>query len=287
MTKYGFLGLGIMGLPMAKNLLASGCALTVWNRSGEKCAPLVEAGAKQADTPAAVVAASDITFAMVAGPEASRELFFMENGVQVAIEEGKGYVDSTTVDPGTSLELHQAISERGGRFLEAPVSGSRKPAKDGNLIFLCAGHSSLYQECLQPFEVMGRKSFFLEEVGNAARMKLVINMIMGTMMAGFSEGLALGAKSGLQPAQIIEVLRHGTIGNPMFALKGPLMIEDTFTTAFPLKYMQKDMRLALELGDELAQSLPVSGTANANYIRSRNLGFGDEDFSAILKAILS
>jgi len=285
MKKYGFLGIGIMGKAMCANLLNAGFEVTVWNRSIERCSPLIDMGAEQGNSPAEVVAKCDITFAMVSDPAAAESLCFGENGVLAGISAGKGYIDVSTVDPETAMKIGKAIQEKGGRFLEAPVSGSKKPAEDGTLVFLCAGDQTLYDESIPALQVMGKKSFYFPETGQGAQMKLVINMIMGSMMTAVSEGLALGDKIGLSMTSVLEVLAQGAINNPMFQLKGPLMADGNFTPAFPLKHMQKDMRLALLMGDSSGQPLNTAAAANNAFIKARNEGFGDEDFSAVLKAI--
>ena len=285
MKKYGFLGLGIMGKAMARNLLAAGLDVTVWNRTPEKCAPLLSLGAHQGNSPAEVAAQCDITFAMVSDPAAATSLCFDSGGVLEGIGQGKGYIDISTVDPLTAIRIAGAVESRGGRFLEAPVSGSKKPAEDGNLVFLCAGHDSLYREATPALELMGKKSYYFQNVGQGAQMKLVINMIMGTMMTAFAEGLCLGSRAGLQLTDILDVLTQGAIDNPMFRLKGPQMVQSNFATAFPLKHMQKDMRLALQLGDACGQPLCTAASANSCYIRARESGGADQDFSAVLQAV--
>ena len=287
MIKYGFLGIGIMGKAMAVNLLNAGFDLTVWNRTAEKCAPLVKLGAKQGKTAADVVAGCDITFGMVSDPAAANSLCFSKDGVLEGISAGKSYIDVSTVDTGTSISIHNAIKEKGGRFLEAPVSGSKQPAEDGTLVFLCSGDASLYKDAEPALDIMGKKSFYFPQIGQGAQMKLVINMIMGTMMTAFAEGLALGDKAGLQKTDIIDVIAQGAINNPMFQLKGPLMTAGNFTTAFPLQHMQKDMRLALMLGDTYSQPLHTSSAANNAYIMARQAGCSEEDFSAVIKSIKS
>ncbi len=285
MTKYGFLGIGIMGKAMAANLLQAGLDVTVWNRSRNKCTPLVDLGAQLGETAADVVSKCDITFAMVSDPAAAEDLCFGKDGVLDAISEGKSYVDISTVDPKTSIKIGTAIGKKGGRFLEAPVSGSKKPAEDGALVFLCSGDQSLYQDASEALQVMGKKSFYFSEIGQGAQMKLVINMIMGTTMVAFAEGLSLGEKIGLGKPDIFDVLAQGAINNPMFQLKGPLMAEGNYATAFPLKHMQKDMRLALLLGDKHAQPLSTSSAANTAFIDAKSNGCSDEDFSAVMKVI--
>lgn len=285
MPKYGFLGLGIMGAPMAANLVRAGHELTVWNRTPGKCAPLVELGAQQAATAAEAVAASDITFAMLADPAAAERVVFDSAGVLEGMSAGKGYVDMSTVDEITSRNIAAGIRAAGGRFLEAPVSGTRKPAEDGTLIILAAGSEPLYDEAAPLLDLLGKKRLYLGEVGQAARMKLVVNMIMGGMMSSFCEGLALGAKGGLESGAILDVLAAGALANPMFAGKGNLIVQGDFSPAFPLKHMQKDLRLAVELGDILGQSLPSAGAANKVFTRARTEDLGDEDFCAVFKTV--
>ena len=287
MKKYGFLGLGIMGSAMAANLIGAGLDVTVWNRTRDKCLPLVEQGANLGGSPAEVTAQCDITFAMVSDPAAATALFFDNGGVAEGIGPGRGYVDVSTVDPATSQRIAETVKAKGGRFLEAPVSGSKKPAEDGTLVFLCSGDESLYRDAEPALQLMGKKSFYFKQIGQGAQMKLVINMIMGTMMTAFGEGLALGDKAGLAMTDILEVLTQGAIDNPMFRLKGPQMAQNNFATAFPLKHMQKDMRLALQMADAYGQPLFTAGAANNLYIKTREAGGADEDFSAVFKAIIS
>lgn len=285
MQKYGFLGIGIMGRAMVANLLHAGYEVIVWNRTDERCDPLIDMGAVRGSSPAAVVAVSDITFAMVSDPAAAEALCFGTNGVLAGMTAEKGYIDISTVDPETSKKICKAIQDKGGRYLEAPVSGSKKPAEDGTLIFLCAGDESLYTEAGPALTVMGKKSFYFPEVGQGAQMKLIINMIMGSMMTAFAEGLSLGEKVGLPMSDVLDVLAQGAVNNPMFQLKGPLMAKGKYSPAFPLKHMQKDMRLALLLGDQCGQALFTASAANNAYIKAKKSGYGDEDFSAVLKAI--
>jgi len=285
MANYGFLGLGIMGSAMAKNLVQAGHAVTVWNRTAEKCQPLVELGGKQAATPRDVAAACDVTFAMLADPVAAREVFFGTQGVLAGIGGGRGYVDMSTVDDCTSRPIGTAVSDAGGRFLEAPVSGTKKPAEDGTLIILAAGDRSLYEEVQPAFDVMGKMCPYFDTVGQGARMKLVVNMIMGGMMTALCEGIALGLKGGLDGKRILEVLENGALASPMVKGKGSMILKGEFPTSFPLKHMQKDMRLAVALGDYLYQPLHTAAAANETFKNACKYGLAEEDFTAVFKAI--
>ncbi|MFD1382397.1 NAD(P)-dependent oxidoreductase [Rhodanobacter aciditrophus] len=285
MASYGFLGLGIMGKAMALNLLKAGFDVTVWNRSPEACAELIEQGAKQGKSPKDVAAQCDITFAMVSDPEAAKAIALGENGVTKGIGEGRGYVDMSTVDDDTSKAIEAAIQTAGGRFLEAPVSGTKQPAIDGTLIILAAGDESLYQDALPCFEVMGKMAPYLGPIGQGANMKLVVNMVMGSMLTAFSEGMSLAQKSGLDANQLLEVLANGAMANPMFKVKGQMLLDDNYATSFPLKHMQKDMRLAIALGDKLDQPLPTAAAANELFKQARKEGCADQDIAAVYKVV--
>ncbi len=281
----GFLGMGIMGKPMARNLLNNGFELVVWNRDAAQCKTMVDAGAVAELSPARVVAAADVTFAMLADPSAAENVCFGPNGVLETMQEGKSYVDFSTVDDFTSKNIAEAIIECGGRYLEAPVSGSKSPAENGQLIILAGGDRSLFDELEQPFRALSKKTIYLGEVGQAARMKLVINMIMGGMMGVFCEGLALGEKCSLKTNEILDILSFGALANSMFASKGAQIMAKDFSPAFPLKHLQKDMRLAVELGEESGQCLNISESVLETFSAAVASGLGDEDFCAVGKSL--
>ncbi|XP_065866872.1 glyoxylate/succinic semialdehyde reductase 2, chloroplastic [Euphorbia lathyris] len=284
-ARIGFLGLGIMGSPMAQNLIKVGCDVTVWNRTKSKCDPLISLGAKYKPSPEEVAAACDVTFAMLADPESAVEVACGKNGATVGMSPGKGYVDVSTVDGGTSKLIGGQIKATGASFLEAPVSGSKKPAEDGQLIFLTAGDKSLYEIAAPFLDIMGKSRFFLGEVGNGAAMKLVVNMVMGSMMASFSEGLLLSEKVGLDPNVLVEVVSQGAISAPMYSMKGPSMIKSQYPTAFPLKHQQKDLRLALGLAESVSQPTPIAAATNELYKVAKSHGLSDSDFSAVIEAL--
>ncbi|WJX69774.1 Glyoxylate/succinic semialdehyde reductase 2, chloroplastic, variant 2 [Trifolium repens] len=285
--RVGFLGLGIMGTPMAQNLIKAGVDLTVWNRTKSKCDPLISLGAKYKPSPEEVAASCDLTFAMLADPQSAVDVACGKHGAANGMGPGKGYVDVSTVDVDTSKLINGKIKSTGALFLEAPVSGSKKPAEDGQLIFLTAGDKSLYETVASLLDIMGKSRFYLGDVGNGAAMKLVVNMIMGSMMASFSEGLLLSEKVGLDPKVLVEVISQGAISAPMYSMKGPSMIQSNYPTAFPLKHQQKDLRLALGLAESVSQPIPIAAAANELYKVAKSHGYSDEDFSAVMEALKS
>ncbi|CAO2840215.1 unnamed protein product [Amaranthus hypochondriacus] len=285
--RVGFLGIGIMGSPMAQNLIKAGCDVTVWNRTKSKCDPLISLGAVYKPSPEDVAASCDVTFAMLADPESAVDVACGEHGAANGMGPGKGYVDVSTVDAETSKLINERITGTGASFLEAPVSGSKKPAEDGQLIFLTAGDQSLYNKVAPLLDIMGKARFYLGDVGKGAAMKLVVNMVMGSMMASFSEGLLLSDKVGLDPSVLVEVISQGAISAPMYKLKGPSMIQSQYPTAFPLKHQQKDLRLALGLAESVSQSIPLAAAANELYKVAKSRGLSDHDFSAVIEALKS
>ncbi|XP_049268107.1 LOW QUALITY PROTEIN: putative oxidoreductase GLYR1 homolog [Rhipicephalus sanguineus] len=260
--KFGFLGLGNMGQGMVKNLINSGHHITVWNRTPSKCRDFVKAGAYKGLTPADVVAASDITFCCVSNSHAAKEMVFGNCGVLHEIKDNKGYVEMTSIDPDTSQDISEAIMLRGGRYLEAPVSGSKKPAEDGTLIILAAGDRSLFNDCASCFEAIGRHAFYLGEVGNGSKMSLILNMLLGTTLAGLAEAMALCDRAELSQKDLLEILELGDLNSAVISQKGQAIIEGTFATNMPLQHLQKDLCLAIGIGDQLEQPLPVTAAAN-------------------------
>lgn len=282
----GFIGLGIMGSAMATNLLKAGFNLKVWNRSIDKCTPLINLGATSAVSPRLLAESCDVVITMMATPAAVQSVRDGDEGVVAGLSAGKGYLDMSTVDVNTSMQSARLAKEKGALFLEAPVAGSRKPAEDATLTIMAAGDRELYDSSLPVLEKMGKKIMFLGETGNAARMKLANNLVMSGVLTALCEGIALAAGSGLDASQLLEVLDSGAVANPMFRMKGPqIAAGGDFPAAFPLKHMQKDLRLALQLAEEVGQPLFATATINEIYKAALARGLGDQDFAAVCRVI--
>lgn len=282
----GFAGLGIMGSAMAANLVKAGLSVTVWNRSADKCAPMADMGAAVVDSPRALADRCDIVIAMLANPQAVVSVRDGADGIIAGLTAGKGYLDMSTVDADTSLESARLALKKGARFLEAPVAGSRKPAEDATLTIMAAGDRDLYDTALPVLEKMGKKVMFLGKAGQAARMKLANNLVMCGALTALCEGLALASASGLDTAQLLEILDSGAVSNPMFRLKGPLIAANRdYPAAFPLKHMQKDLRLALRLAEESGQPLFAAATIHELYKSALSAGLADSDFAAVGRVI--
>lgn len=284
-TKVGFIGLGIMGNGMCNRLLAGSSSLVIWNRSSDKCDQLKSKYSDRvtvASTPAEVIAACDITFCMLSTPEACKDVYTSDNGILKGVTQGKRIIDCATVNAEDMEWSCKEVTSRGGVFVEAPVSGSKGPAESGQLIFMAAGDQKLIEDAKEYFALMGKATHNLgASVGAASKMKLVINSIMGNMLACFSEGLHLAEASDLPTSSFLEIISQGAINTPMFAMKGPKMIAGDHTPNFPLKHAWKDIRFAIDLSKQLGVDCAMSSTASTIYQKADEEGLGDLDFSAI------
>ncbi len=286
MAKVGFIGLGIMGEPMCRNVLAKGHDVTVYNRTPAKMGPLVAAGAKAAASLADLVRRSDVTITMVSDPVAVHDVVTAKGGLLTALSPGKTYIDMTTVSPETSRGIARLVRETGADYLEAPVLGSRKPATDGTLVILTGGDPEVSRRMEPLLLAMGSRVIPMGETGMAAHMKLIINQILGTVLCVFAEGALAGMEAGLSAEKILDVVGNSVVACPAIRLKGPDMLDErVFTPNFPLKHAHKDMRLAAETGKKAGVPTPVTDAACGLFAIARDKGFGDRDISAVVRAL--
>lgn len=286
MAKVGFIGLGIMGEPMCRNVLAGGHDVVVYNRTPAKMAPLVEAGAKAASSLAELVRRSEVVITMVSDPAAVRDVVTARGGLLSALSPGMTYIDMTTVSPETSREIAILVRGTGASFLEAPVLGSRRPAAEGTLVILTGGDAEVSLRSEPLLRTMGRKVVHMGDTGMAAHMKLIINQIMGTLLCVFAEAALTGITAGLPAEKILEVIEDSVVASPAIRAKGPDMLgERVFTPHFPLKHAHKDMRLAVEAGRKAGVPTPVTKAAFDLFDAALSGGFGDRDISAVLHGL--
>jgi 3-hydroxyisobutyrate dehydrogenase-like beta-hydroxyacid dehydrogenase len=297
----GFIGIGIMGEGMAARLLEGNIAgtddkpLIIWNRTKAKAEEFATKYSAYKvivkDTAKEVVQDCDVTYSMLSTPEASQQVFYdAEGGVLAGITAGKSIVDCATLAEEDMTKMNEAVLAKGGHFLEAPVSGSKVPAAQGQLIFLCAGSKTLFDSVVDNgLNVMGKAShFFSDTVGFGTRAKLVVNSLMGTMVAAFSEGIALAENVGLDASTMIQVISQGAIASPVYALKGPKMIAHDHAPNFPLKHAHKDMKLASDMAKNAGVEYSVMDTAEALFAKARDdmeLNVADLDFSAVFECV--
>lgn len=283
--KIGFMGLGIMGTPMAANLLKAGYPVMVYNRSPEKAAPLAKQGAGLASHPKALARATDVVIAMVTGPEALQDLLWGPDGAGGAFSHRKVFINMGTVSPRHTRELARELEPTGVIFIDAPVSGTKKPAEDGALIILAGGPRDQVDELSPVLLAMGKKVIYCGPAGQGSMMKMCINLLVGLMIEGFAEVLNLAKLGGLSLEAVLDTVYSGALNCGMFQIKAPNFLNNTYPPAFPLKHMTKDAKFIVDTAFELGAPAPAAHTILQLYRTGVAQGWGDEDISAIAKVL--
>jgi 3-hydroxyisobutyrate dehydrogenase-like beta-hydroxyacid dehydrogenase len=284
-AKVGFMGLGIMGAPMAANILKAGYPLAVYNRTAAKAEPLAKLGANVAPTPKALAQESDLIIAMVTGPEALYDLLFGPEGAAAAFGPEQVFINMSSVSPSFTLELAKQLAPTAIRFVDAPVSGTKKPAVDAQLVILAGGNRQRVQELEPLFLTMGKKVTYCGRIGQGSMMKMFINLLLGLMMEGFAEALNFGRLGGLDLEAMLEVVASGAMNAPMFQVKAPNIRDKNYPPAFPLKHLCKDAKFVLDTAYELGAPVPAGQMLLHLYRLGVARGWGDEDISAIMRVM--
>jgi len=279
--KIGFIGLGLMGLRMAGNLLKKGNELIVFNRSVEKAKSLVEKGAVLAGSPAEVGKETNIIFTMLSEPDVVKEIAFGSNGFIDSMKAGSIWIDCSTVNPSFTKNMAQKARQKNIRFIDAPVSGTVTPAEKGELTFFIGGEPDDVEECRPLFEAMGNKIVYMGEISKGASMKMVINLLLAQAMASFSEGMALGESLGIPKERLLELLPGGPAVAPFISGKKEKIRTDNFEPEFPLKWMLKDCRLASKTGYENDIHLYLANVVKEIYQHAAKRGYAEKDFSSV------
>jgi len=259
MKKLGFIGLGVMGRPMARNLLAAGYPLTVWNRTRSRMDELVSLGAAAASSPREVAERSDVVITMVTDSPDVEEVVLGPSGVIEGARPGMTVIDMSTISPRVARRVAEVLAEKGVRMLDAPVSGGDVGAREGTLSIMVGGPEEAFRECLPILEVLGRKVTYMGGSGMGQTAKLCNQVICVLNIEAVCEGLMLGARAGLDLGRLLEVVTAGAAGSWMLSNLGPKMVRRDFEPGFRVSHQQKDLRLALSEAAELG--LPLPGTA--------------------------
>ena len=285
MTRVAILGVGVMGGGMARRLLAAGFQLTVWNRTPERANPLEQEGAVRAATPRDAAADADVILSMVADDEASRAVWTGTAGALDAARQGVLLIESSTLSPSWVEELARRASQRDCHFLEAPVTGSRTHAAEGQLLFLAGGDAGVLERARSLLAVLGRGVVHLGPVGSGARMKLINNFVCGVQTAALAEAITLIERSGLALDAALTILRNGAPGSPLVNAVAPRMATRDYTVAFMLALMRKDLTYAIAEGESKGVALSTAGAARRLFDAALQSGWGQLDFSAVIEAV--
>src|ERR1700751_593285 len=283
--KISYIGLGTMGSGMVSNLLKAGYELTVWNRSVERNKPFARKGARVADTPANAARDVDVVMYSLSNDQAVEEVVIGANGILNGIKAGQIAIDMSTVLPATSLLEHEAYSKRGADFLDAPVFGSKKEAADAKLWIMAAGKRDAFEKVKPVLQHLGQTVHYFGKNGNAAAMKLVGNLIVALEMEALAEGLVLAQKAGLDLNTVMEVVKVADFRSPLLVSNGQNILKRGFSTSFALKLMLKDADLIEKFAESLHSPIPALRVAEKNLASAVALGFGNENASALIKAL--
>lgn len=274
----GWIGLGNMGTPMARRLLAAGLPVTAYNRSPAKAEALRAEGATVAPTPAAVLDAAQVVFLMVSDDQAIRELFTGEQGLLQSVATGKLIINMSTVSPGVSQEMAELSRAHGHKYLDAPVSGSVKQAETGQLAIMVGGEEDAFQQAEPLFAHLGKLALRVGITGAGNNAKLAMNTLLGFQTQGLAEAVLFAQKHGLQTADLLELIKSSALASVFINLKGEAILNENYQAAFALKLLAKDLRLAKAEGS----STPLANVVYQTF-QEAEATHGDEDVIAILK----
>ena len=281
--KIGFIGIGIMGQPMAANILNAGYELMVYNRTAGKTKAIADAGGRVASTPAELSNWSDIIILMLTGSEAIDAVLYAGEGILSSSPAGKIIINMSTVSPAYSRTLSKCLAP--SIFIDAPVSGSKQPAIEGTLIILAGGPRESVNGVEPLLLSMGRKVIYCGEAGQGSAMKMTVNLLLAVMMEGLCESLNLAKQMHLDTGLVLDSILAGPLGCGLFNLKSDMLKQDDFPVQFPLKHMAKDLRYVLQTADEAGAAVPAAHTVFQLYRQGVGMGNGDLDFTAVKKTL--
>ena len=283
--KVGFIGLGIMGKPMAHNLMEAGYGLVVYNRSWAAVEELAGKGAETAGSPKEVAEACNTVITMLPDSPQVEEVVTGENGVLEGVTEGTLLVDMSTISPVVTKRLAQKAREMGASMLDAPVSGGETGAEAGTLSIMVGGSQEDFERAKPLFDVMGKTIVHVGESGTGQVVKACNQIVVALTIEAVSEALVLGSKAGASPAKVIQVLSGGLAGNKVMEAKSENFLKHEFNPGFRLELHRKDLGIALAAGREYGVPLPVTAIVDQVLEALVAKGSGGEDHSAMLMFI--
>ncbi len=276
--RVAFLGMGIMGRPMAANLVKAGHEVAVWNRSSGKN---VE-GARTAASPADAARGAEVVWMCVSDTKAVESLLFAADGVESALADGMIVADSSTISPSATLRFAERVKARGAAYVDAPITGSKIAAEAGSLIFMAGGDAAVLARLDPLFKAMGKQVFHMGETGIGQATKLVMNLQIALIFEGFAEALTLGTKLGVDVEKLLPLVQASMVRSGVVDYKAPFILKRDFSPNFPLRLMFKDIHLALDAAKESRVRLPGLEAVEEVYDLAAEEGHQDLDYAATL-----
>lgn len=281
--KIGFIGLGIMGKPMVKNLLQAGHEILVFDIVQSHVDTVVEFGAKEASSPAEVAKECGLVITMLPNSPHVKTVVLGENGVLEGAKEGMILIDMSSIAPQASQEIAKACAEKGVKMLDAPVSGGEPKAVDGTLSIMVGGDKDLFESVKDILLTMGSSAVYCGKVGAGNTTKLANQVIVAANIAALSEALMLAKKSGVDPNLVFDAIQGGLAGSTVMNAKAPMMLSGNYQPGFKIDLHIKDLNNAIETGHTVGSPLPLTAAVMEMMINLRADGLGQEDHSAISK----
>ncbi len=286
MAKLGFLGLGIMGRPMARNLLRAGHQVAVWSHTAGKAKELAEEEKGVfCETPKQVGEFAECIFLCVGNTAMSENVILGEDGIAEGARPGTVIVDAGTVSPSHSRAIGVALSKKGMPFLDAPCTGSRPGAEGGTLTFMIGGDKEVFERIKPSFEPMGKRLYYCGGPGMGLHAKLTQNLVLCNIMEAFCEGIVLSTKAGVDPQLMLEILTNSAAKSGVIDYKAPFIFDRNFAPNFALKWMHKDIGLMLETGKELEVPLPITALTEQMFRAAIAKGHAEDDFCSAIKTL--
>ena len=284
--RVAFLGLGIMGAPMARNVAAAGFEVVVWNRTRERAEELAaDSPVIVASSPAQASAASQLTITMVVDSPQVEEVLFGRSGAAKGMADGHVAVDMSTIAPTAAVAIGERLRSQGIPFLDAPVTGSRPKAEDGTLTIMAGGDDVAFERARPVFAAMGKLVLRVGPSGHGQMAKLINNTLAAVNAAALAEGLTLAGAYGLDTDALLRVIGAGSGASAMLDLKARPMLDRELDPLFQLEHMLKDVRHCIAEAQALGVYLPVAERAERLYAKAAERGLGDRDFAAVVDAI--
>jgi len=285
MSNLGFVGLGVMGSQMVNRLLDKGHTVTGYNRTRAKAQWLIDKGMRWADSPRAVAATADATFAMVTNAAAIAAVTDGPDGIVAGLSAGKLFIDMSTVSPEVSRATATKVRANGADMVDAPVSGSVITLQEGKLSVMVGGRKETFERVKLLLLDIGPKVTHVGDNGLALAMKIAVNLSLAVQMMAFSEGVLLAEKSGIRRDVAVDVLTHSAVASPMIQYRGPFILQQPDEAWFDCNMMQKDMLLAMELGRQLNVPVPTTAVSNEFLTAARGMGWEKKDFAVVFDVL--
>ncbi len=286
MARLGFLGLGIMGYPMARHLLAAGHEVALWSHTASKAAELAQAGNGAAcATPKEVAGRADVIFLCVGDTAMSEQVTLGPDGLIEGVRPGAVVADCSTVAPSYARRAYEAFRARGAHFLDAPVTGSKPGAENATLAVMVGGDREVYENLKPVMEIMGKRFYHCGGPGMGLQAKLTQNLILCNMLQAFNEGMVLAAKAGVDPELMLDILDNSAAKSGIASFKAPFVFRRDFSTNFSVRWMHKDIGLMMEAAADLHVPLPLTALTQQVFRAAIAEGYADEDICSTIKVL--